>query len=178
MARMKENLAKLQNQRESATKRHKRVLDALVELGRQDVEATSAPDELISNPGGAVARRMAGAVATGGTNAASTEAAVNQLLKAMGGKVKIVSGKRSVARQQQLWNAALKKYGSPERARKWVAPPGRSKHQTGEAYDLGYADAATRALVHKKAAEFGLHFPLAHEPWHVERIGSRGKHKH
>lgn len=178
MAKMRENLAKLENTRRQASKRHKRVLDTLVELGRQDIEAMSAPDELVSNPGGAVARRMAGAVAAGGTNAASTEAAVNALIKAMGGKVKVVSGKRSPERQAQLWAQALRKYGSPERARKWVAPPGRSKHQTGEAYDLGFADNATRSEVHRRAREFGLYFPMAHEPWHVEKIGSRSKHNH
>jgi GH24 family phage-related lysozyme (muramidase) len=36
----------------------------------------------------------------------------------------VYSGYRSVTHQAKLWNDALKKYGSPSEARKWVAPPG------------------------------------------------------
>ncbi len=53
------------------------------------------------------------------------------------GSVTINSGFRSVERQQELWLEALKKYGSPEAARRWVAPPGRSQHGKGFAADLG-----------------------------------------
>ena len=51
----------------------------------------------------------------------------------------IRSGYRSVAHQQRLWNRALERYGSPEIARRYVAPPGRSAHMTGGAmdFDLG-----------------------------------------
>src|SRR5579871_6409568 len=37
-----------------------------------------------------------------------------------------VSGYRSGALQERLWNRALERYGSPEQARRWVAPPGSS----------------------------------------------------
>lgn len=93
----------------------------------------------------------------------------------------ILSGTRSVARQQALWDDALKKYGSPEKARKWVAPPGKSKHNSGEAADLSFNGKSLKHApkevvdwVHQNAAQFGLHFPLANENWHVEPIGSRG----
>lgn len=45
--------------------------------------------------------------------------------------LQIGSGYRSDARQRELFDAAVKKYGSPEAARKWVAPPGRSQHNHG-----------------------------------------------
>src|SRR5262245_26574760 len=47
-----------------------------------------------------------------------------------------ISGYRSPARQQRLWQAALQRYGSVREARKWVAPPGGSAHQTGRAIDF------------------------------------------
>ncbi len=96
---------------------------------------------------------------------------IQALIKEAGGRVKIVSGKRSPERQAQLFAAAVKKYGSPAAARKWVAPPGRSRHQTGAAYDLG----GDLALAAQLATKYGLHRPMAHEPWHFERVGSRRK---
>ena len=41
------------------------------------------------------------------------------------------SGYRSVEKQKQLWEQALKKHGTPEKARKWVAPPGGSAPRWG-----------------------------------------------
>src|SRR5262245_20279548 len=91
----------------------------------------------------------------------------------------IVSGYRSVASQRALWEAALRKYGSPQEARQWVAPPGGSAHHTGRAIDflLGGPNnsenvaqlrrtAAYRWLV-CNAARFGF-YPYAAEPWHWE----------
>jgi LAS superfamily LD-carboxypeptidase LdcB len=102
-------------------------------------------------------------------------AAVQRMMKDAPGSIKINSGYRSVERQAQLWAEALKKYGSPERARKWVAPPGKSNHGRGIAMDLGYANPQVKAWVHANAKNYGLHFPLGHEPWHIEPIGSRKK---
>lgn len=92
----------------------------------------------------------------------------------------VMSGYRSVDRQQQLWDDALLKYGSPEAARKWVAPPGSSKHNHGQAVDLAYngeslSNAPKEVVdwVHQNAGRYGLYFPMAHEPWHVEPVGSR-----
>jgi hypothetical protein len=56
----------------------------------------------------------------------------------------INSSYRSPEQQQRLWDAALQKYGSPEAARKWVAPPGHSQHGEGNALDLGYGSDAQR----------------------------------
>lgn len=95
------------------------------------------------------------------------------LIRAAGGRVWVNSGYRSVQRQRELWDAAVKKYGSAEKARKWVAPPGRSNHNHGIAADLG----GDLRLAARLAPKFGLRFPMAHEPWHIEPIGARSKSK-
>lgn len=98
-------------------------------------------------------------------------ASLQQLIRASGGRVWINSGYRSVERQTQLWNAAVKKYGSPEAARHWVAPPGSSNHNHGVAADLG----GDMKVAHQLAAQFGLVFPMSWEPWHIEPVGARKK---
>lgn len=92
--------------------------------------------------------------------------------------LRVMSGFRSPDRQAQLWQNALAKYGSPEAARKWVAPPGRSQHNHGNAVDLKYLDPAATAWAHENAQKFGLNFPLSNENWHIEPIGARGQHRH
>lgn len=109
-----------------------------------------------------------------GITSAAFQTALNKMIAASGGKLKIKSGTRSTARQTQLWNAALKKYGSAEKARKWVAPPGHSNHERGLAADLAYSDALSKQWAHEHAGEFGLNFPLSNEDWHIELRGTRG----
>jgi hypothetical protein len=89
-----------------------------------------------------------------------------RLIQASEGRIWLVSGYRSVERQTQLWNAAVKKYGSAAAARKWVAPPGKSNHNHGVAADL----AGDLALAKRLAPQFGLHFPMDWEPWHIEPL--------
>lgn len=98
------------------------------------------------------------------------ESKLMALVAASGGRLKIKSGYRSTARQSALWNAALAEYGSAAKARKWVAPPGKSNHEKGQAADLG----GDLKWAHANAARFGLHFPMKHEAWHVEPVGLRG----
>lgn len=93
----------------------------------------------------------------------------------------VFSGFRSVEKQQELWDAALIKYGSPEAARKWVAPPGNSQHGHGNAADLSYngerldkAPQEVKDWVHANAGNFGLAFPLGNEDWHIEAADARG----
>lgn len=93
------------------------------------------------------------------------------LIAATGGRVYIKSGFRSVQRQQQLWDAAVRKYGSAKAARKWVAPPGKSNHNHGFAADLG----GDLELAARLAPRFGITRPMAHEPWHFEPVGRRAK---
>jgi len=96
----------------------------------------------------------------------------------LAGKVTIKSAYRDVAHQQELWDKAVKTYGSPEAARKWVAPPGKSNHGKGLSVDLSYATNSARKWVHANASRFGLNFPMAHENWHIEPIGVRsGEYK-
>lgn len=88
--------------------------------------------------------------------------------------IHIFSGYRSPQHQAELFANAVRKYGSPTAARHWVAPPGRSQHNRGDAADLKFASPAVRAWVHANAAKYGLAFPMGHEPWHIELAGARG----
>lgn len=93
--------------------------------------------------------------------------------------LRAVSGYRSSARQAELFAAAVARYGSPEAARKWVAPPGSSAHQSGRAVDLdmgppnGSSQVDAQRLTARwrwltvNAARFGF-FPYSAEPWHWE----------
>jgi phage-related minor tail protein len=81
--------------------------------------------------------------------------------------VSVVSGFRSIEAQKALWEQALQRYGSPEAARKWVAPPGSSEHNFGMAADLRFASDAARAQAHATAGQYGLNFRMANEPWHI-----------
>lgn len=89
--------------------------------------------------------------------------------------ITINSGFRSVARQRELFDAAVAKYGSVAAARRWVAPPGNSQHNLGNAADLGFGSSAARNWAHENAGQFGLRFPMAHEPWHIETAGARSE---
>jgi len=88
------------------------------------------------------------------------------------------SGYRSYEKQKKLWEQALKKYGSPEKARKWVAPPGSSNHNKGLAVDLSSSglflgkDKNVKATewAHANAKKYGLNFRMGWEPWHIEPI--------
>lgn len=92
----------------------------------------------------------------------------------------VQSGYRSEERQARLWHEALDKYGSADEARKWVAPPGRSMHNHGQAADLNYGggglgkgNADLIQWAHDNANAYGLTFPLSNENWHIEPIGAR-----
>jgi peptidoglycan hydrolase-like protein with peptidoglycan-binding domain len=89
------------------------------------------------------------------------------------------SGFRDPAHQARLWEEAKIKYGSEAEARKWVAPPGGSAHQSGRAVDLhlgGKNDSANVAQLRTlpayhwlvaNAQRFGF-YPYEREPWHWE----------
>ena len=98
--------------------------------------------------------------------------------RAQGVELGVGSGYRSYEKQKRLWEQALKKYGSPEKARKWVAPPGGSFHNKGLAVDLNSngqflgkeANSKATEWAHANAKKYGLHFRMGHEPWHIEPI--------
>lgn len=96
--------------------------------------------------------------------------------------LKITSAYRSPEVQARLYQQALAKYGSPQAARKWVAPPGRSKHNAGLAVDFANAqgsllrDPKSREAqwIAQNVGRFGLAAPMSWEPWQVELAGARG----
>lgn len=103
-----------------------------------------------------------------------------------------VSGWRSLAEQQQIWDDSLRDNG-PDFTKKYVALPGHSEHQTGLAVDLGlkssridfirpeFPDSGACRAFREKAAKYGfiLRYPagkedvtgIAHEPWHFRYVG-------
>lgn len=118
----------------------------------------------------------------------------------------LLSGARSPERQAEIiaenagkygfdrgaWVADVEKLGPVEAGRKWrpefrklgltknIGMPGGSKHQTGDAGDLGWKGGAfsrapkeVREWVHQNAGSFDLTFPMAHEPWHIEHKDAR-----
>lgn len=91
-------------------------------------------------------------------------------------QIGIQSGFRSPERQAELYQQAIAKYGSPEAARKWVAPPGRSNHNHGGAADLSYGNDVAKKWVHDNAGAYGLGFRMGHEPWHIEPVGGHQAH--
>lgn len=50
----------------------------------------------------------------------------------------------------------------------YAAKPGTSKHGHGLAGDLTYRSEAERQWYHQHAGEFGVTFPMGHEPWHAQ----------
>ncbi len=76
------------------------------------------------------------------------------------------SGWRSAAYQQRLLDEAVARYGSVREAARWVAPPERSAHVSGEAVDIGPAAAA--AWLSQRGAAYGLCQVYENEPWHYE----------
>ena len=76
------------------------------------------------------------------------------------------SGWRSPGYQERLFQEAVSKYGSGEAAARWVATPETSAHVSGDAVDIGPADAAAWLAEH--GAEHGLCQVYGNEPWHYE----------
>jgi D-alanyl-D-alanine carboxypeptidase len=76
------------------------------------------------------------------------------------------SGWRSPAYQEQLFQQAVSKYGSAAEAARWVAPPNKSAHVSGDAVDIGHSDAT--AWLSEHGAEYGLCQIYGNEPWHYE----------
>ena len=90
-----------------------------------------------------------------------------------GHDVTINSGYRSPERQAELFADAVRKYGSEAAARRWVAPPGRSRHNHGIAADLGYGSDEARDWVHANAEKYGLNLRMDWEPWHIEPLNMK-----
>ncbi|WP_322936757.1 M15 family metallopeptidase [Nocardioides bizhenqiangii] len=76
------------------------------------------------------------------------------------------SGWRSPAYQEHLLEEAVAEYGSEEEAARWVAGPETSAHVSGDAVDIGPADAT--AWLSEHGADYGLCQIYGNEPWHYE----------
>jgi hypothetical protein len=76
------------------------------------------------------------------------------------------SGWRSPKYQVQLLREAISQYGSEEEAARWVATADTSPHVSGDAVDIGPADAT--AWLSEHGAAYGLCQIYGNEPWHYE----------
>lgn len=135
-----------------------------------------ATDTFTSNPGVTPQQNPVVAQAAATVNSWRLQSDFYDKLQALAKQVpgvQIFSGGRTVERQNQLFQEALKKYGSVQEARKHVAPGGSSQHNFGLAADLKFDSPAVRDQVNQVASQYGLSFPMSWEPWHVEPAGSR-----
>ena len=104
--------------------------------------------------------------------------------------LQIRSAYRSVSRQKRIWEKALRdpknikgaeELGIPLKsyARKYVAPPGRSRHHSGRAIDLNLGYRISKSYISKmkatdafawllENAEFYGFYNYKAEPWHWE----------
>jgi hypothetical protein len=104
---------------------------------------------------------------------------LQQAIQGMGGQLDIFSGARTPARQNQLWQAALGRFGGDEKlAARVVAKPGESLHDplAGLRYGLGPGAIGgdlrgDLAMAYRLAPRFGLEFPLTSQPWHAQLAG-------
>jgi hypothetical protein len=115
--------------------------------------ATAFDDELP-----AVARldhRLLGALRRAATDAARDRVEVH-----------VNSGWRSARYQEQLLQRAISRYGSEQEAARWVATPETSAHVSGDAVDVGPAEAT--AWLSEHGARYGLCQIYDDEPWHYE----------
>jgi hypothetical protein len=91
---------------------------------------------------------------------AATDAAVDGI------EILVNSGWRSAEYQEHLRQDAVLDYGSDAEAARWVATAETSEHVTGDAIDLGLADAT--AWLSEHGADYGLCQIYGNEPWHYE----------
>jgi len=97
---------------------------------------------------------------------------VNGLIQASQGKLRLVSGYRTLAEQEALYAEAVRRYGE-QNAAAWVADPAHSNHVKGSAADI----AGDQSVLRQLAPQFGLVAPMSWEPWHVE-LSSTPQHAH
>jgi len=87
----------------------------------------------------------------------------------------IASGFRTLSRQRYLFAQAIKKYGSVEKATRWVLPPNISHHPWGVAIDVNYPDQPVGAgWLEIHGSRFGLCRVFKNEWWHFEPVIAPG----
>jgi hypothetical protein len=87
----------------------------------------------------------------------------------------VTSGWRSSKYQEQLLQDAISQYGSEREAARWVGTPAASAHVSGDAVDIGPADAT--AWLSRHGATYGLCQIYRNEPWHFELRAEAIKHR-
>ena len=100
------------------------------------------------------------------------------IAESRGIRVKITSSYRSVEHQARLYEKALRKYGSEKKARKWVAPPGKSRHNSGKAIDLHLYrgnDKIKQSEFDEIIEKAGMYRPMSWEGWHIEPVSTKGE---
>jgi hypothetical protein len=93
--------------------------------------------------------------------------------KAQGVPMRINSGRRSAAKQQRLFDQAIKKYGSYKAAIRWVLPPDKSEHVHGRAVDI--APQSAMAWLERAGWKYGICRVYDNEPWHFEALRAPGR---
>lgn len=111
--------------------------------------------------------------------------------KVLGLKLPLVSGYRSYATQENLYNKYVKKDGEEE-ANTYSAKPGHSEHQTGLAFDVGsversFANTDEAKWIEENAHLYGfiVRYPKGktditgyiYEPWHIRYLGKENAKK-
>jgi peptidoglycan hydrolase-like protein with peptidoglycan-binding domain len=127
-----------------------------------------------SDAGGRVQYNGKMATVQGKQMTPATAAAFQQMYEAAkrdGVTLNVNSAFRDPAYQAKLFKQAVAKYGSESAARKWVAPPGRSEHQTGTALDMGMGNGRVYSWLRQNAGKFGLKQSYSWEPWHYRYWG-------
>lgn len=93
---------------------------------------------------------------------------MQQAAKKAGISIRVVSGFRTMAQQQYLYNCYLtKKCNNGNLA----ARPGYSNHQSGHALDLNTSASGVYSWMSKNAGKFGFKRTVPSEPWHWEWWG-------
>lgn len=88
----------------------------------------------------------------------------------------ITSGFRTLARQEVLFERAVRKYGDETEAAKWVLPAPYSHHPQGLAIDVNYpGDRPGAKWLEINGSRFGLCRVYANEWWHFEGVIAPGE---
>jgi LAS superfamily LD-carboxypeptidase LdcB len=129
----------------------RRALGEAGDAGNDDVSAFDEDEPTVANLDPALLAAL---------RAATTDAAAD------GVRIVVNSGWRSAEQQEQLLQQAVTQYGSAAEAARWVATPETSAHVSGDAVDVGDADAT--AWLSRHGVAYGLCQVYANEPWHYE----------
>ncbi|WP_406638373.1 M15 family metallopeptidase [Amycolatopsis sp. WGS_07] len=86
--------------------------------------------------------------------------------------IRIASGWRTKEYQRKLLEGGIEKYGSLEKARKYVNTPEESTHVSGKAVDVAPTRADDWLIRH--GAKYGLCQVYANEMWHFELLTTPG----